>query len=96
MLGPGDILALVSNQAHMHVFTPHSHTCVTLVCFPAVRRYVAATQTVERVAGTGEQGDAGEGGPAVDAVLNQPAGVRVAPNGVRLPMLLDRLTSLTT
>ena len=46
-----------------------------------VRRYVPATGTIERVAGTGKSGSAGLGGPPEQAELNQPHGVTVRADG---------------
>ena len=42
----------------------------------------ARSQTMHRVAGTGEQGYAGDGGPALNAKLAGPKGIAYAPNGV--------------
>lgn len=47
----------------------------------AVLRLDLARGTVHRVAGTGEKGFSGDGGPALAAKLNGPKGVSVAPNG---------------
>lgn len=46
----------------------------------AVRR-IRPDGVIETVAGTGEQGFAGDGGPASQAQLDRPYGVEVAPNG---------------
>ena len=45
----------------------------------AVLRVDAKTQTFHRVAGTGEQGYAGDGGPALAAKLGGPKGLALAP-----------------
>lgn len=45
----------------------------------AILRIDARTQTLHRVAGTGEQGYAGDGGPAVSAKLGGPKGLAWAP-----------------
>jgi DNA-binding beta-propeller fold protein YncE len=45
----------------------------------AILRIDAQTQTLHRVAGTGEQGYAGDGGPAVNAKLRGPKGLAYAP-----------------
>jgi DNA-binding beta-propeller fold protein YncE len=45
----------------------------------AILRIDARTQTLHRLAGTGEQGYAGDGGPAVNAKLGGPKGLAYAP-----------------
>ena len=45
----------------------------------AILRIDARTQTLHRVAGTGEQGYAGDGGPALAAKLGGPKGLAYAP-----------------
>lgn len=47
----------------------------------SVVRVVRPDGTIDTLAGSGEQGFAGIGGPADSAQLNQPFGVSVAPNG---------------
>ena len=46
-----------------------------------IRRMDARTGIITRVCGTGEPGYAGDGGPALDAVINQPYGLAVDGNG---------------
>ncbi len=46
-----------------------------------IRRMDARTGTISLVAGTGEGGYSGDGGPALDAVINQPYGLAVDSNG---------------
>jgi sugar lactone lactonase YvrE len=46
----------------------------------AILRIDAATQTFRRVAGTGEQGYAGDGGPALQAKLGGPKGLALSAN----------------
>jgi NHL repeat-containing protein len=46
-----------------------------------VRVVRAVTRTIEAFAGTGAPGDAGDEGPALDAHLNQPAGLALGPRG---------------
>ncbi len=41
----------------------------------------AADHKISRLAGTGEKGHAGDGGPAVDAKLNGPKGISIDPDG---------------
>jgi sugar lactone lactonase YvrE len=47
----------------------------------AIFRIDARTQTLHRVAGTGEQGYSGDGGPALQATLRGPKGLAYGPNG---------------
>ena len=49
--------------------------------FNNVVRHILADGTIETVAGTGEEGFAGDTGPAIDALLNQPTGVDIAADG---------------
>lgn len=46
-----------------------------------VVRRVRLDGVIETIAGTGEQGFGGDGGPATGALLDRPYGVEVAPNG---------------
>jgi sugar lactone lactonase YvrE len=46
----------------------------------AIFRIDAATQTLHRVAGTGEQGYTGDGGPALNAKLSGPKGLEYGPD----------------
>ena len=46
-----------------------------------VRRVDAATGTVTTVAGTGEAGYSGDGGPAADATINEPYSLEIDANG---------------
>ena len=46
-----------------------------------IRRMDARTGIITLVAGTGEGGYSGDGGPALDAVINQPYGLAVDANG---------------
>ncbi|TWU17640.1 Serine/threonine-protein kinase PknD [Novipirellula galeiformis] len=44
-----------------------------------IRRYDPSTGTIERIAGTGEKGSQGVGGPPLECQLNRPHGVTVHP-----------------
>jgi len=46
-----------------------------------VRKYVAREAKIIRVAGTGRQGDGGEGGDPLSVELNRPHGVAIGPDG---------------
>ena len=46
----------------------------------AILRIDRATQTFHRIAGTGEQGYSGDGGPALDAKLGGPKGLAIGPD----------------
>jgi sugar lactone lactonase YvrE len=46
-----------------------------------IRRIDVATATITTVAGNGQQGNSGDNGPAINAMLNQPAGVLADPHG---------------
>jgi len=48
----------------------------------AIYRVDAATQTLHHMAGTGEQGYSGDGGPAINAKLGGPKGLSLAPGGL--------------
>lgn len=47
----------------------------------AVYKIDMASQTLHRIAGTGEQGFTGNGGPALNATLSGPKGIAIGPNG---------------
>jgi streptogramin lyase len=47
----------------------------------AIYRLDLAQGTIHHVAGTGQKGDTGDGGPAREATLNGPKGIAVAPDG---------------
>jgi sugar lactone lactonase YvrE len=47
----------------------------------AIYRIDASTQTLHRIAGTGEQGYGGDGGTALAAKLGGPKGLALAPDG---------------
>ena len=46
-----------------------------------IRRFRLAQGTIERIAGTGQEGSAGVGGPALGVQLSRPHGVAIGPDG---------------
>ena len=57
-----------------------------------IRRVAAATGVVTTVAGTGEQGYSGDGGPATEATMYEPYSLAVAPDGSIY--VVDRLNAV--
>lgn len=62
----------VDADGNVYVPDPEAHS---------VRLVDAATGTIIRIAGTGEAGSDGDGGPATDARLDAPGAVALAPDG---------------
>ncbi|MCY4555102.1 MAG: hypothetical protein OXF79_01660 [Chloroflexi bacterium] len=62
-------------------FDPQGNMVVCMGRHHRIRRVDATTGTVALICGTGEPGYAGDGGPAVDAVINQPYGLAIDANG---------------
>ncbi len=62
-------------------FDPDGNMVVCMGRQHRIRRMDARTGIITRVCGTGEPGYAGDGGPALDAVINQPYGLAVDGNG---------------
>lgn len=46
-----------------------------------IRKVDAITKVITTIAGTGSKGSTGDGGPAINAKVNLPFGIKVAPNG---------------
>jgi sugar lactone lactonase YvrE len=61
------------------VMTPTGDLYLALREGNAILRIDARTQTLHRIAGTGKQGYAGDGGPAMNATLGGPKGLAYAP-----------------
>ena len=57
------------------------HCLVASSYEPVVNRFAFATGEVTRVAGTGEYGTSGDGGPAVDATFDYPVAIAFAADG---------------
>ena len=62
-------------------FDPDGNMVVCMGRQHRIRRMDARTGIITRICGTGEPGYAGDGGPALDAVINQPYGLAVDGNG---------------
>jgi streptogramin lyase len=69
------------NGPRTMALAPNGDIFLTLREGNAVLRIDRATQTFHRVAGTGEQGYSGDGGPALQAKLGGPKGIALAPDG---------------
>jgi DNA-binding beta-propeller fold protein YncE len=65
-------VALDATEANLYIADPANHR---------IRKVELATRMITTVAGTGEGGFAGDGGPAVAAQLDDPKGVVVGPAG---------------
>jgi sugar lactone lactonase YvrE len=70
------------NGPRTFAVAPNGDLYVALREGNAIYRIDAKSQTLHRVAGTGEQGYAGDGGPALNAKLAGPKGLAFAPSGV--------------
>ncbi len=62
-------------------FDPQGNLVVCMGRQHRIRRMDARTGIISRVCGTGEPGYTGDGGPALDAVVNQPYGLAIDGNG---------------
>ena len=62
-------------------FDPQGNMIVAMGRQNRIRRMDARTGIITLVAGTGEGGYSGDGGPALDADINQPYGLAVDVNG---------------
>ena len=62
-------------------FDPRGNMVVCMGRQHLIRRMDAETGIITRVCGNGEPGYAGDGGPALDAVINQPYGLAIDGNG---------------
>ena len=71
LLGDLDGMA-VDGNGNVYIADPDNHR---------IRRVDAATGTISTIAGTGERGYGGDGGPATQAQLRDPVGVAVDGNG---------------
>ena len=62
-------------------FDPHGNLVVCMGRHNRIRRMDAQTGIITLICGTGEPEYAGDGGPAVDAFINQPYGLTIDTNG---------------
>jgi sugar lactone lactonase YvrE len=77
----GPASAALLNQPFDLAFAPNGDLVFADTYNHRICRIDARTQTISTVAGTGEAGFSGDGGPATDARLNQPYGVVVSRDG---------------
>jgi DNA-binding beta-propeller fold protein YncE len=77
--GPASVASL--NMPHEIQFDSTGHLYIAERDNHVVRRVDARTGRISTVAGTGEPGFSGDGGPAVRAQLRQPHSIAVAANG---------------
>jgi len=69
------------NQPHELRFDAGGHLFIADMKNHAIRRVDAQTKVITTIAGTGEAGYSGDGGPAVTARLRQPHSIQFGPSG---------------
>ena len=62
-------------------FDPHGNMVVCMGRHHRIRRMDAKTGMITLIAGTGEAGYVGDGGPATEALINQPYGLAMTATG---------------
>ncbi len=77
----GPAIAAACQTPYACEFDPQGNMIVCMGRHHRIRRMDARTGIVTLIAGTGEPGYAGDGGPAVAAVINQPYGLAIDANG---------------
>lgn len=77
----GPAKAAVFNKPHEIRFDRAGHLYVADMMNHAIRRIDAKTGVITTVAGNGQKGYAGDGGPAAAATLNQPHSIQFGPDG---------------
>lgn len=80
----GDPLKAELNEPYEIRFHPDGDLYWVEMLNHVVRRLNARTNQVERVAGTGEKGFSGDGGPAVDAMMHRPHSIQFDASGETL------------
>ena len=77
--GPASAAQL--SEPFMCAFDPAGNLYIAEAMNHCIRRVDAGTGTIATIAGTGEQGYSGDGGPATSATFNQPYSLQVDANG---------------
>jgi DNA-binding beta-propeller fold protein YncE len=77
----GPATAALLNNPFDLAFDPDGNLIFSDTFNHRICRIDARTGVIDTIAGTGERGFAGDGGPATAALLNEPYGVVVAPDG---------------
>ena len=80
--------ALLNNPFDL-AFDPQDNLCFSDTYNHCIRRIDARTGVITTIAGTGEAGFAGDGGPAIQARMNQPYGIVI--DGAGNIYIADRL-----
>ncbi len=88
----GPATAAVMREPFMCAFDSAGNLYVCEATNHIVRRIDAATGTVTTVAGTGEQGYTGDGGPATEATMYEPYSLAIAADGSIY--IVDRLNAV--
>jgi hypothetical protein len=77
----GPALQAACETPYMCAFDPQGHMYVCMGQHHRIRRMDATTGIITLVAGTGENGYSGDGGPALQATFNMPYALTVDTNG---------------
>jgi hypothetical protein len=88
----GPAASALLSEPFMCAFDANGNLFVAEAMNHCVRRVEAGTGTITTVAGTGEQGYSGDGGPATAATFNQPYSLQVDNNGDLY--IVDRLNAV--
>ena len=77
----GPAIAAACQTPYACEFDPQGNMVVCMGRHHRIRRMDAHTGMITLIAGTGEAGYAGDGGPATEALINQPYGLAIDGNG---------------
>ncbi len=77
----GPAIAAACQTPYACEFDPQGNMVVCMGRHHRIRRMDARTGRITLIAGTGDPGYAGDGGPAADALINQPYGLAIDTNG---------------